>query len=210
MPGARTILLLGLIALTALCGSGLGSIAIAVPIGDLHENDSNGVPAPPYTTGTPVEVTGVVTVPDTVFHQFSTAVHVQDVTGGIYIFQSGVGAWDLELGDSVTVSGSVEHFLGLTEITGLTDVTIHQRGQPVPSPTPLTCAEVNETFDPGTFREEHESRLIRIDDVTITSGAWPTSPGGSTSLSISDVTGSTTLFINQNPATASCPASGAT
>jgi phosphatidylserine/phosphatidylglycerophosphate/cardiolipin synthase-like enzyme len=175
------------------------AVVTAVPIGDLHQNDMNGVPATPYTIGTPVAISGIVTAPDTVFNRFSTAIHVQDATGGIYVFQSGgVFQWNFDLGDSVTVAGEIAHFLGLTEVTNLTNVVIHERGRPVPAPLVLTCAEVAATWDPQAFREPNEGRLIRIDNVSITTGSWPVNPGGNTTLTVSDGTGTTTLFINQN------------
>ncbi len=175
------------------------SLAGAVPIGDLHQNDASGVPAAPYTIGTPVTISGIVTAPDTVFNKFSTAIHVQDETGGVYVFQSGgVFQWNFDLGDTVTITGSIAQFLGITEVTSLSTVTIHERGRPVPSPLTLTCAQVNATFDPATFREVNESRLIRIDNVSIVAGSWPVTPGGNAALTISDGTGTTTLLINQN------------
>jgi len=175
------------------------ALVAAVPIGDLHQNDMNGVPAAPYTIGTPVAISGIVTAPDTVFNRFSTAIHVEDATGGIYVFQSGgVFQWNFDLGDSVTVAGEIAHFLGLTEVTNLTNVVIHERGRPVPAPLPLTCGQVTATWDAQTYREANEGRLIRIDNVSITAGSWPVNPGGNTTLTVSDGTGTTTLFINQN------------
>lgn len=195
-PAARLaarVALLGLAAATAAVP------AAAVPIADLHQNDASGVPAAPYTIGTPVTITGIVTVADSVFNRFSTAIHVQDGTGGIYVFQSGgVFQWNVNLGDSVTVAGAIAHFLGMTEVTNLTTLSIHERERPVPVPAALTCAQVAATFDPATFREDHEGRLIRIDNVTITAGNWPVNPGGNATLTINDGTGSTTLLINQN------------
>ncbi len=178
---------------------GAAPAAGGVPIGDLHQNDAQGLPAAPYTIGTSIQVTGIVTVPDSTFNLFSTAVYVQDATGGIYIFQSGgVFSYHFELGDSVTVSGRVAQFEGITEVSNLTDVEVHSGGNAVPEPTVLTCADIPATFDPITFREDHESRLVKIASVSITAGSWPTSPGGNTSLTISDGSGSCELLIAQH------------
>lgn len=194
-PRAARILALPSV-LAALAWPALGT---AVPIGDLHQNDVNGVPAAPYTIGTPVAISGIVTAPDTVFNRFSTAIHVEDATGGVYVFQSGgVFQWNFDLGDSVTIAGEIAHFLGLTEVTNLSNVVIHARARPVPSPLALTCAQVAATWNVQTFREANEGRLIRIDSVTITAGNWPVNPGSNTTLTVSDGTGTTTLLINQN------------
>ncbi|MGD8396122.1 MAG: phospholipase D-like domain-containing protein [Candidatus Eiseniibacteriota bacterium] len=176
----------------------LATAAAAVPIGDLHQNDANGVPAAPYGLGTPVTVSGIVTVPEVTFNPSSIAVHVQDATGGIYLYeQGGVSIYDFALGDSVTVSGTIAQFRGLTELYPLSSVTVHASGHPSPEPLLLTCAQVEATFDPVTYREDHESRLVTIEGVEITGGTWPTSPGSGSVLTISDATGSTTLYINQ-------------
>ncbi|MFH0777574.1 MAG: phospholipase D-like domain-containing protein [Candidatus Eisenbacteria bacterium] len=178
--------------------------ASAVYIIDLHNNTSAGVPAAPYTIGTQVTVSGIVTVPDSVFNTYSTDCYIQDETGGIDIYVSGGlnSGLHFKLGDSVTITSNIAQFNGLTEISSayeLVTLVTHATGRPVPEPLVLTCAQVNATFNPTTYAEPNESRLIRINGVTLVSGSWPVTPSGSNvTLQINDGTATTILFIDKD------------
>jgi hypothetical protein len=191
-------------ALAALLAFLAGSPAGAVPIKDLHTNTTSGVPAPPYGPGTTVTVTGVIVSPDNTFSLTSDEVVVRDTTGAITLFRS-PGAYNYALGDSVTVTGQIAHFNGLTEITNASIVTFHSAGNLAyfNDPIVLTCKQVRDStavfdFDLGVIREPRESQLIRINNVTVTGGTWPTSCSANTTLTITDATGSTTLFIDRD------------
>ncbi len=182
---------------------GAAGNASAVNIVDLHNNTSAGVPAAPYTVGTVVTVTGIVTVPDSIFNTYSTDCYIQDETGGIDIYVNGGlnGGLHFKLGDNVTVTAKVAHFNGLTEIgTALTDVTLvtNSTGNPVPEPLVMTCAQLNSSFYPD-YSEPNESRLIRINNVQITGGTWPVIKSGSNvTITINDGTASAILFIDKD------------
>jgi phosphatidylserine/phosphatidylglycerophosphate/cardiolipin synthase-like enzyme len=177
--------------------------ASAVNIIDLHNNTSTGVPAAPYTIGTVVTITGIVTVPDSVFNTYSTDCYIQDDTGGLDIFVSAGlnGGLHFKLGDNVTVTAKVAQFNGLTEIgTTLADVTLvtNSTGNPVPDPLVMTCAQLNSSFYPN-YSEPNESRLIRINGVQIVGGTWPVTPSASNvSIQISDGTGTVLLYIDKD------------
>ncbi|MGH7726202.1 MAG: phospholipase D-like domain-containing protein [Candidatus Eiseniibacteriota bacterium] len=176
--------------------------AAGVPIRDLHQNTTSGVPQNPYAVGTTVTVTGVVISPDGIFSPTNNEVQVRDTTGAITVFRSGgVGTYDYDLGDSVTVTGQIAHFNGLTEISNATLDTKHSTGNfGLLDPIVLTCKQVRDsTFDFNTFREDRESQLIRINNVTVTSGIWPAVCGGANvSLVITDATANLTLFIDRD------------
>src|SRR5437667_9357930 len=110
-PRAHALVLTSLALMTA-------AAAGAVPIRDLHQETSTGTPANPYPVGTTVTVTGVVSCPDSILSKVNTEVFVQDTTGGISAFRtSGIAAgFHYHLGDSVTVTGQIAQFNGLTEI----------------------------------------------------------------------------------------------
>jgi len=187
------------VATLALAG---GAIGDPIPIIDLHNNNSSGEPAAPYTVGTEVTITGIVTLPDSVLSTYSTQIHVQDETGGINIFKSGGldGGDHFALGDSVTLTGYVDLYNGLTELVDGAnyDFTIHSQGHTVPEPLLITCADLNDTFE-GDYSEPNESRLIRIDGCTIVSGSWPVSPSGSnTTITINDGTEDADLWIDKD------------
>lgn len=191
-------------ALAALVLVGLAAPpAGAIPIRDLHANTTSGTPALPYSVGTTVTVTGVVVSPDNVFSLTSDEVVVRDTTGAITVFRSG-GGYTYNMGDSVTVTGQVAHFNGLTEISNASIVTFHSAGNLAYFNEPVirTCRQVTDsTFSFVTAREDLESQLIRINNVTVTGGTWPaTCTGANTTLTITDATGSTTLFIDKDTA----------
>lgn len=153
-----------------------------VPIVLVHVNDSQGVPAPPYQLGAEVTVTGVVT-----WNRSSTQtnVFVQDETAGINIFSFDTLSMPLVPGDSITVTGTILQFRGLTEISPeFALLQRHASGRPIPEPMVLTCANVNNTFQPD-FTEPNESRLIRINGVTY----------NQVNSTITDATGTTGIFI---------------
>jgi phosphatidylserine/phosphatidylglycerophosphate/cardiolipin synthase-like enzyme len=189
------------LATAALLAVAAGTPAGAVPIRDLHVNTTSGVPAPPYGPGVTVTVTGVVVSPDNTFSLTNDEVVVRDTSGAITVFRA-PGAFVYNLGDSVTVTGQIAHFNGLTEISNASIVTFHSAGNLAfyNDPIVLTCKQVRDsTFNFDTIREDRESQLIRINNVTVTGGTWPTTcTGVNSTLTISDATGSTTLFIDRD------------
>ena len=170
----------------------------AIDIIDLHQNTSTGVPT---LLGQTVTVNGIITVPGGTYSDYSFEVYVQDATGGVNLYVSGgLGTFNADLGDSVTVTAPVAHYNGLTELgTSVGDVTFTNHGPATsffPDTTVLTCAEVLNTFQ-GDYSEPNESRLIRINGVSIESGTWPTVPsGGNSYIDINDGTGTLLCFID--------------
>lgn len=162
-----------------------------VPIVTIHVNDASGVVAAPYGVGAEATVTGVVTAN---LSSTRTDVYVQDVTGGIDVFNSALAPITLAPGDSVTVTGTILQFRGITELQAdFTLLTRHATGRPVPDPLVLTCADINATFHPD-FTEPNEGRLVRVNGVTY----------NSTTSTITDASGTTTIFIPTSfPATPS-------
>ena len=153
-----------------------------VPILSLHVNDASGVAATPYAVGAEATVTGIVTAN---LSTTRTDVYVQDATGGIDLFNASLAPITLAPGDSVTVTGNILQFRGLTELQPDFSLLVrHANGRPVPEPLVLTCAQLNATFQPD-YTEPNESRLIRINAVTY-------NPTLST---ITDATGTSNIFI---------------
>lgn len=151
-----------------------------VPIADLKNNDSNGVP---LDTGQVFTVTGIVTSAN----QFGTSgpASIQDVTAGLSIFGSGF-AGQVQIGDSVTVTSTLTHFNGLTQFdfrrAGST-FTKHSSNHFYDT-TIVTISDIDSQQWNGF--EEYESRLIRINNVTILSSG---NFSGGTNYNISDATG---------------------
>ncbi len=154
-----------------------------VPIVSVHVNDpSTGVPIAPFAIGSEATIRGVVTAS---FNGTQTNFFVQDGTAGLCVFNSSPPPFEILPGDSVTVTGSIVQFRGLTELQpDFTLLTQNDTGQPIPAPQVVTCADVNATFH-GDGTEPNEGRLIRINGVTYNASAS----------TITDASGTTDIFI---------------
>ena len=153
-----------------------------IPIVQLHINDSNGVPASPFQIGATVTVNGIITAD---FNSSSTDVYVQDATGGIDIYYPS-RLYDYMIGDSITVTGTIKQFRGLTEISPDSSLFIlHSRGNKLPDPLVLTANEVNLTFHSDDFTEPNEGKLVIIKNVRF----------NSSNETITDETGTTGAYI---------------
>lgn len=69
--------------------------------------------------------------------------------------------YDLTEGDFVVVSGYVDEYYGMTEISNLTDVTTQSSGNTVPDPVVITTSQL-------ASEECYEGCLVRVNDVTVT------------------------------------------
>ena len=180
----------------------VAATAFAVPIGDIHVVTSSGIQNNPYPVGTTVTVTGVVTTPDSIFSDTNNEVQVMDSTGAITVFRAGgLSTYHYALGDSVTVTGQIAQFNGLTEISNASIVTLHSTGNfGLIVPKIKTCKAVRDsTIDFNTFREDDESRLIQINNVTMNGGTWPANCGANTTVTITDASGATiNMFIDKD------------
>ncbi|MGB2869720.1 MAG: phospholipase D-like domain-containing protein [Bacteroidota bacterium] len=158
------------------------TVVKVVPIIDVHVNNAIGVCAAPYGVGATVTVSGIVTADLT---STRTDIYVQDGTAGINIFRAS-RSFSYQVGDSVTVTGTITQFRGLTEV-GLdsTKYVVHASGLQLPEPLLLTAADVNATFNTENYTEVNEGRLVRLNGVTY----------NSTTSTFTDATGTTGAFI---------------
>ncbi|MFH1143790.1 MAG: phospholipase D-like domain-containing protein [Candidatus Eisenbacteria bacterium] len=169
----------------------LASQAFAqTPIINLHNNTSSGVPAAPYTVGTAVTIRGVATVGVGTFTAEYTDVYVQDATAGVMVYKAGAPPYAFQIGDSVTIAGTIAQYRGMTEVS-MNTYTVHATGLPERTPLVVTCYNVEHTFL-ANYTEPNEGRLVRLNNVTW-SGAWPSFSGAVT---LQDETGTCTLFID--------------
>ncbi|MFZ1281173.1 MAG: phospholipase D-like domain-containing protein [Ignavibacteriaceae bacterium] len=135
-----------------------------VPISEMRVNDANGIPVGLNQIYT---ISGIVTSSN----QIGTAgpATIQDITGGMAIYGSAF-AGQVAIGDSVTVTGTLTHYNGLAEvsatISGFSFVN-HSSGNYFDT-TIVTLSQIANQQWSGF--EEFESRLIRINNVTISGG----------------------------------------
>jgi hypothetical protein len=109
----------------------------------------------PDRRGQQVTVTGIVTVPDSVFDNRYLDTYVQDTSAGVNVFSFTLV--NVAVGDSVSVTGTVEWYRGKTEISGAT-VTILAPGQGEPEPRLLNCRQL--------MQEAYEGELVKVQGVT--------------------------------------------
>ena len=134
-----------------------------VRIIDLHINDSQGVPAPPYQLGAVVTVSGIITA--NFVGTSNVNLFLQDATAGVNVFINSLNS-PFQVGDSATFTGTIDQYRGTTEIDpDSTKWIIYSHNNALPEPLLLTCADVNQTFTDDST-EPNESRLVRVNGVT--------------------------------------------
>ncbi len=103
--------------------------------------------------GTEVTIQGSVTVPTGVFDSSKREFYVQDSTGGIDVYYSHGGLPNLQLGDIVKITGTIDMYNGKKEIKPLSvsDVVFVSSGTPV-QPLSIEIAGV----------EDHLGQLVKV------------------------------------------------
>jgi hypothetical protein len=132
-----------------------------VTIDSLRYNDANGVP---IGMGSVFTTTGIVTSSN----QFGNSGpgSIRDFSAGVSVYGSAF-ANQVNIGDSVTITGQLTHFRGLTQIDfnlGGASVINHSSGHRFDT-TVVTLNQIKNQQWNGY--EEFESMLIRINNVTI-------------------------------------------
>lgn len=151
-----------------------------MPIEELHVNGPDGLP---LLLGQTVVIRGVVTADI----QQGIAVYLQDATGGAVCYSASFSA-AVDVGDDVTVLGTVTHFNGLMELTPAELLALHATGVEV-APLEVTIAQIN---GQGASGEPYEGMLLRVNGVTVAgSGSW----AGNTNYNITDATGTGQLRV---------------
>ncbi len=172
-----------------------GFLAGVTPISKLKEVDINGVPK--YRNYY-ARTTGVATIGSGIFQTSHLEVFLQDTTGGIDLFKSGAGSFEIVKGNSYTVVGIIDHYNGKTEIIpdNVSDITDNGISQ-LPEPVTITIAQLLSSFQQS---EQLEGSLIRLVDVAVVEGTWPRSTAFS-NVTVSDDGGTSTLTLRANSVT---------
>jgi len=153
-------------------GEGIAATAIS----DIQLNTSQYL-------GQQVTILGVVVVGAGITTTSWTDAYVQDNSGyGINVYQSGAIDPQLKRGNLVAITGTVDEYQGVTEITNYT-VEVFQENVPLPQPLILTTNEANDLQWEGTFIQV-EGVIENINPA-----------GGGTNISVDDGTGACTLRI---------------
>jgi hypothetical protein len=130
--------------------------------------------------GQAVNVSGVVTASRGVYANQGVFV-IQDGQGpfsGVHVFDPTYSV-DAQEGDSVTVSGFVSEYSGLTEIYMFVGCYTEHGPGTVPAPTVVTTGTISTS---STLAERYEGVLVRVNNVSVTNddlgyGEWEVNDG---------------------------------
>jgi hypothetical protein len=128
-----------------------------------------------------VSVLGIVVVGGGEYYSSTSSYAViADPSGGAWcgLFLYGDSTAALVRGDSIVVTGTVQEYYGLTELTYITEVIELGAGSSLPAPSVLSTGELATSADP----EQWEGVLVEVQDVTVTAdslgyGEWMVDDG---------------------------------
>jgi competence protein ComEC len=158
-----------------------------IPISQVNEDDSYGEPV---MLGQPAIIRGVATVATGTFSNTHNDIFIQDATGGVNVFKRDSMVPNVSVGDSLKVSGVVDHYHGLTRITSPT-INLEAVGVGEPDPVLVSTNEI------ATNGEAYEGLFVKVVNCSITGGTWP--PEGSDgTVTVDDGSGGCTIFIDKD------------
>jgi predicted extracellular nuclease len=168
-------------------GQGQGTITNDdIALTPIHQIQGNGDTTP--IPGAIVTTTGIVTLLKTGSNAGGGAANgfflqARDVDAdadpntseGIFVFTSAVPTYTspanpVALGDELTVTGTVQEFNGLTEITTVTNLTLISTGNPVPTAITLSATDLDPTASP-TQPQLEKYEAMRVTASTLTTVA---------------------------------------
>ncbi len=170
--------------LTSFCLS--FSFAQTINISKLHQNNNFGVPE---LLGQIVTIRGEITVTD----QFGITAAIEDTTGGVSLYDANFVS-KVNIGDLVTISGTVTQFSGLTELNNV-NILEHISKFPSIEPQVITCKDIATEGTNGI--ENFESELVRINNVTLNTTDWNVT-GSGVNYTLTDNTGSCEIRIDKD------------
>jgi len=156
------------------------TVSVLTPIYDIQYTTDVSGDSP--LDGQEVTTKGVVTG----VYQFGTnedRFFIQDGDGawnGIYVYENGTA---VAVGDSVKVTGTVDEYFTLTELVSVSNVTILNSGNTLPTPVSVTNAQAVE--------EQYEGVMVTLEDgVALTAadqyGAWTINDGSNPVIKVDD------------------------
>ncbi|HPF51768.1 MAG TPA: T9SS type A sorting domain-containing protein [Draconibacterium sp.] len=141
---------------------------MANTFGEVNTNQSFGSAPPPVdepisilearnsAEGSKVTISGILTVSD----QFAGAAYMQDTTAGIAVYDAQIyGPGLFNIGDSITITGTLTIYNGLLEVSSLSSVVSHGMAVNPVEPLEITLAEM----------ADHPSELVKVLDATFPS-----------------------------------------
>jgi hypothetical protein len=156
-------------------------------ISQVNADNANGEP---LMLGQQVTIKGLATVATGTLSTVDNDIFMQDATGGVNVYKRTTQIPAVAVGDSLSVTGFVDQYNGLTRITSPT-ITVVTPGAGSTVPRLLTTNEIAATG------ETYEGSLVTVHGCLITGGTWP-GAGSDGSVTIDDGTGGCTMFIDKD------------
>ena len=126
----------------------------------------------PYD-GQTVSVTGIITADPEDYTAVSSSTYsaLADAAGGPWsgLLLYGDDLEGLQRGDSVTVTGVVDEYYGMTEVKYPISYVVHSSGHALPDPIQFSTGDLATTMNP----EEWESVFVTVSDVDVTQIGLP-------------------------------------
>ncbi len=135
-----------------------------------------------------VTVQGTVTAGSYTMDKRNNVLYFQDASGGTTTYQSGFFKPVVNPGDVIRVSGTLQNFNSLCEMTSV-GIDVLSRGGLPPAPQVATLAQIN------AAGESYEGKLVRVNGITSLTTPWPPTGSAAVSRTIGDGTGTLTLRI---------------
>jgi len=136
--------------------------------------------------GETVTLNGVVSIGSNVLRTDRTSAYMQDQSGsGLNLFDYNIT--DLMQGDSIEITGTLEEYQGVIELTGWgSNYTVIANSKPIPAVQEISIAALNDapTYWEGSYFQISGTVAERADNI-----------GGGSNIIIEDVTGRTTVRI---------------
>jgi phosphatidylserine/phosphatidylglycerophosphate/cardiolipin synthase-like enzyme len=108
------------------------------------------------TVGAVVTITGIITNSG----ELGIIRYIQDQTAGIGVYSYNLSL-EADMGDSVTVTGTLKNYNNLLELDPVSSWTVHSSGHDLPEPVLVTIPELN---------DNNEGMLVKIENVLFTNG----------------------------------------
>ncbi len=162
-------------------GQSFGDVTPPPPVGEVISIAQ----ARAASEGSTVTISGILTVSD----QFAGAAYMQDASAGIAIYDAQVyGPGLFNIGDSITITGTLTIYSGLLEVSSLSSVVSHGPAVHPLEPLEITLAEMS----------AHPSELVKVLDA-----AFPTPKDllfGNNNYMLSDASGSGEMRLDADVA----------
>jgi hypothetical protein len=163
-----------------------GDVADLVAIEEVDEVGGTGVP---LRLGEWVAVRGCATT-DTRFLDASSGIfYVEDGTGGVQVREEAGPITEVRRGDALWVGGAIGQLVGETVLLGAI-VQVEPPGGPCAGPLEKATGEI------GAAGEALEGRVVRVRNVQVTGGSWPTG-GAEGAVTLDDGSGPVLLVVPQ-------------